>query len=210
MRVASLLQPLLLLIATPISCEAFVPAVPTRSSSRNLSENHHHPSSTALQLAADNKFGVLQRIESIKCLVVGGLAGSLALAPVALVHDVFFLAPHVTTSGLAQWEFDNDMASLVSALFAIVYRYCIRQDENEQLKQGVVGAFVLTRTLSRIVVPPYCTAIVLNCGSPLGYLDWSMIQQGLVNGVESAVMFGATAAAMEWAMSKGYISKFPG
>jgi hypothetical protein len=113
----------------------------------------------------DNKFGFGQRIESIKCLVVGGLVGSLALAPVAALHDLVLLsvlAP-VQTNGLAQWEFDNDAGSLQTALFAIVYRYCIRQDTNEQLNQGVIGAFCLTRTLSRIVVMPYCSAVVLNC-----------------------------------------------
>jgi hypothetical protein len=113
----------------------------------------------------DNKFGFGQRIESVKCLVVGGIVGSLALAPFAALHDLLLLgilAP-IDTNGLAQWEFDNDMGSLQAALFAIVYRYCIRQDTNEQLNQGVVGSFVVTRTLSRIVVSPYCSAIVLNC-----------------------------------------------
>lgn len=114
----------------------------------------------------DNKFGFGQRIESIKCLAVGGLVGGLALAPFAALHDIVLLhalAPAIQTSGLAQWEFDNDMGSAVAALFAIVYRYCIRQDTNPQLNQGVIGAFVLTRTLSRIVVSPYCSAIALNC-----------------------------------------------
>jgi hypothetical protein len=113
----------------------------------------------------DNKFGFGQRIESLKCLVVGGFVGSVALAPFAALHDLVLLgvlAP-IDTNGLAQWEFDNDMASLQAALFAIVYRYCIRQDTNAQLNQGVVGAFVVTRTLSRIVVSPQCSAIVLSC-----------------------------------------------
>lgn len=111
------------------------------------------------------KFGFGQRIESLKCLVIGAIVGSFALAPFALIHDVFLLgtlAP-ISTNGVAQWEFDNDMASLVTGLFAIVYRYCVREDENPQLNQGVIGAFVVTRTLSRIVVPAYCTAITLDC-----------------------------------------------
>jgi hypothetical protein len=113
----------------------------------------------------DNKFGFGQRIESVKCLVVGGIVGSVALAPFAALHDLILLsvlAP-IHTNGLAQWEFDNDMASVQAALFAIVYRYCIREDTNPQLNQGVIGSFVITRTLSRIVVSPQCSAIVLSC-----------------------------------------------
>jgi hypothetical protein len=113
----------------------------------------------------DNKFGFGQRIESVKCLVVGGIVGSVALAPFAALHDLVLLgvlAP-INTNGLAQWEFDNDMASVQAALFAIVYRYCIREDTNPQLNQGVIGSFVITRTLSRIVVSPQCSAIVLSC-----------------------------------------------
>jgi hypothetical protein len=37
-----------------------------------------------------------------------------------------------------------------------------------------------------------------------------MIVQGLANGAESAAMFGATALAIDYAMERGYISKFPG
>ena len=47
-------------------------------------------------------------------------------------------------------------------------------------------------------------------GAPLGYVDWNVLGQVAINGIEGAVMFGATAAAMEWAFDKGYISKFPG
>jgi len=55
------------------------------------------------------------------------------------------------------------MGSLEAALFAIVYRYAIRGDENPMLNQGVVGAFVFVRTLSRVQVPRYCSAAPLSC-----------------------------------------------
>jgi hypothetical protein len=117
----------------------------------------------------DNKFGFGQRIDSLKCLVTGAVAGSFALAPFAFIHDILLLeaVSPIQTNTLAQFEFDTDMGSVSCGLFAIVYRYCIREDENPQLNQGVVGAFVLTRTLSRITVPAYCSAIVLNCKSIL-------------------------------------------
>lgn len=47
-------------------------------------------------------------------------------------------------------------------------------------------------------------------GSPLGYFDWTMIQQGVLSGIESVALFGAAAVAMEFCFRRGYISKFPG
>ncbi len=111
----------------------------------------------------DNKFSFGQRIESTKSGIVGLVAGSICLAPVSALHNIVFGGMYVK-NGLAQWELDTDLGSLEAALFAIVYRYCIRQgDNNPQLNQGVLGAFVLTRTFSKIQAPFYCSAIPLDC-----------------------------------------------
>ena len=91
------------------------------------------------------------------------MAGGIALTPAAAFHDILVGNGSLVRNGVAQWEFDTDMGSLEGALFAIVYRYCIRQDKNDMLNQGVIGAFVLTRTLSRIQVPSYCSSIPLDC-----------------------------------------------
>jgi len=72
-----------------------------------------------------------------------------------------------------------------------------------------VGAFVVVRTLSRVHVPSYCTAAPLDCGDPLGYFDFNMIQQLVLNGLESAALFAGTAAAMEYAYERNWVSKFP-
>ncbi|CAB9528619.1 expressed unknown protein [Seminavis robusta] len=153
----------------------------------------------------DAKFGFGARIESFKCLVVGAFSGGIALAPVSLIRDCA-----VAQKSLAQWEFDTDAGALEAALFAIVYRYCIREDTNPQLKDGVVGAFVLTRTLTRIELPSYCSAVPVDCGPPLGYLDWNVLGQLLVNGIQSGILFAAAASGMEYCFRKNYISKFPG
>lgn len=142
-----------------VPVRAFAPAV-LQTSVLSAPGSSSARVSTAL---SGSNFDLTQRFESLKCLVIGAIVGSFALAPVAAIHDVFLLPSTITTNGLAQWEFDNDMASLQTGLFAIVYRYCIREDENPQLNQGVIAAFVVTRTLSRIIVSPYCTAIVLDC-----------------------------------------------
>ena len=44
----------------------------------------------------------------------------------------------------------------------------VRQDPNPQLKQGVVGAFVITRALAMLQASDECTALPLSCGPPLG------------------------------------------
>jgi len=153
----------------------------------------------------DDKFSFGQRIESVKCGVVGAVSGGVALTPVAFLHNLG------ADNGVAQWEFDTDMGSLEAALFAIVYRYCVRLDgdSNEMLQMGVVGAFVLVRTLSKIQVSGSCDAIPLSCGAPLGYFDWGMLLQGGWSGLESVALFGAAAFAMEYCFSRQIISKFP-
>jgi hypothetical protein len=44
-----------------------------------------------------------------------------------------------------------------------VYRYAVRDDDNPMLNQGVIGAFVLARTLSAIQVSDTCTSPPLIC-----------------------------------------------
>ena len=163
----------------------------TLSTSNNSNEN------------GEDKFSFFQRIESTKTAALGLLSGGILSTPFIALHDI-------PAYGAASWEFDTDMGSLQSALFAIVYRYCIREeDDNEMLNQGVVGAFVVTRTLSRIRVPSYCTAAPLNCGEPMGYFDYDMLQQLVLNGLESVALFGGAALAMEYAYSNKWITKFP-
>ena len=158
----------------------------------------------------EDKFSLLQRIESVKTGALGAVSGGIASAPFLALHDIVFQYDPYHANGLASWEFDTDMGSLQSALFAIVYRYCVREeDDNDMLNMGVVGAFVAVRTLARVKVPEYCSAAPLDCGDPLGYFDWNMIQQLALNGVESAALFGAAAVAMEYAYDRNWISKFP-
>eukprot|EP00568_Trieres_chinensis_P006241 CAMPEP_0183306566 /NCGR_PEP_ID=MMETSP0160_2-20130417/12731_1 /TAXON_ID=2839 ORGANISM="Odontella Sinensis, Strain Grunow 1884" /NCGR_SAMPLE_ID=MMETSP0160_2 /ASSEMBLY_ACC=CAM_ASM_000250 /LENGTH=206 /DNA_ID=CAMNT_0025469975 /DNA_START=22 /DNA_END=642 /DNA_ORIENTATION=+ len=204
---ASRLAKLLLLLAAAaaaIPASAFAPSI---ASAR---------SNIPLRMAPnagddDDKFSFAQRIESVKCLVVGSVSGGVALTPFTALHNLLLGAAGDATSvqnGLAQFEFDTDMGAVQAGLFAIVYRYCVREDTNPMLAQGVVGAFVLTRTLGRVSIPTYCSAAPLDCGAPLGYLDWSVLTQLALNGAEGAALFGVAAAAMEYSFGKGFISKF--
>lgn len=147
------------------------------------------------------------KIESTKSGIVGLLAGGIGLAPFSGIHDIFIGGDNVV-NGLAQWEFDTDMGSIEGALFAIVYRYCIRTDSNPMLNQGCIGAFVLVRVLSKIQIPSYCSAAPLDCGSPLGYFDWNTLTQASLAGIESVALFGSVALAMNYCFSNRFISKF--
>lgn len=152
----------------------------------------------------DDKFSMAQRIESAKCAVTGAVTGAVGAAPFTLLHSLVS-----SSNPIAAWEFATDMAALQAALFTLVYRYAIREDKNPMLNQGVLGAFVLARTLSTIQVSDSCSAVPLQCGALLGYFDWNMIVQGALTGAESVALFGAAALAMEVAFKRRWISKFP-
>lgn len=185
---------------SPPPAPAPIPSA-NKSTSTSTSSSTGTPDATA-------KFTFGQKIESTIAGLVGLFAGGIALTPFTALHDIAF--PGEIENGFAQFEFDTDTGSIAAALFAIVYRYCVREGEekNEMLPMGVVGAFVVVRTLGRIRVSNYCDAAPLDCGEPLGYFDWNMLQQGAFSGLESVAMFGAAAYAMEYCYKKGYISRF--
>ena len=114
-----------------------------------------------------------------------------------------------STAFTPQWEFATDTLVVQLLLFGVVYRYAVRSDDNEQLKQGAVGAFALVRTLSSVQVGDQCSAIPLNCGAPLGYLDWDMLLQLGAYFGESALAFGGAAFALETAWNKGWAARIP-
>jgi hypothetical protein len=159
----------------------------------------------------EDKFSFYQRIESIKTAILGGIVGSICSSPFIAIHDLLLDGTIGGGKGLATWEFDTDASAIQGALFAIVYRYCIRASDtkNDMLNMGVIGAFILVRTTSRIEIPTYCTAIPLTCGPPLGYLDYTILFALLVNSIEGLALFGGVAYCMEVAYNKAWISKFP-
>jgi hypothetical protein len=106
-----------------------------------------------------------ERINSGKAAIAGALVGSIAFAPVDLVVQQFILTGGgvggVEGAWLPQWEFNTDQMALQGALFAVVYRYATREDQNPMLKQGVVGGFTLVRALPLVKVSAACEAIPL-------------------------------------------------
>eukprot|EP00669_Euglena_mutabilis_P011845 TRINITY_DN6452_c0_g1_i1.p1 TRINITY_DN6452_c0_g1~~TRINITY_DN6452_c0_g1_i1.p1 ORF type:complete len:327 (+),score=52.08 TRINITY_DN6452_c0_g1_i1:28-981(+) len=139
-----------------------------------------------------------ERLESLKAAGLAAVVGSVAAA-----------GPGLLVAGLgAQWEFDVDMLALSSALFGVVYRYAVRTDPNPNLRQGVVGAFALVRTVAAIRVPATCTPFPLSCGPPLEYFNWDMLQQAVGAALPAFAAFGAAAVGLEVAMARGWIRQF--
>ena len=102
---------------------------------------------------------VLRRV-----LASGGYGAAAARARVAPG------APYLNASDLFEARFDErvtselvgagDAEGMLLALFGVVYRYAVRTDENPMLKQGVVGAFVITRSWALIDPPTTCDTLV--------------------------------------------------
>ena len=113
------------------------------------------------------------------------------------------------TNNIAQFEFDVDQISIAGALFGLVYRYVVRRDNNPQLRQGVVGAFAITRTVATVRVSSECLAVPLRCGPPLSYLDYAMLGQLASGLIVSGVAFAAAAAAVDAGVDRGWLKRFP-
>lgn len=140
-----------------------------------------------------------KRLESGKAAIGSTAAGMIAALPFLLLGPGAFTSP--------AWELQTDGLAVMLFLFGVVYRYAVRADENEMLKQGVVGAFVITRSWALITPPATCNIAPLSCGPPLGYFNWDMIFQGTFAAVETATACAAAAYAIEYSFVKGWIKR---
>ena len=128
--------------------------------------------------------------------MVAGVAAGIVAAVLLLVHRVPSLgwgtAIASIASGLSGSTFwvSAAIAGISGGLFGITYRYAVRQDENFQLKAGVVLAFSLVRGLALVNV----AAAVSLRGWPFG-----------VAIAESLLMFAAAAVMLEIAQGQGWV-----
>lgn len=149
----------------------------------------------------EDEFG--EKIESVKSAIFAAIGGSIAILPFALTRGALL---HFN----ADWEFNYDgLLILTAPLFGITYRYAIRRDNNPNLKQGVIGAFVITRAVATVKVVDICSSIPLNCGPPFYLFTDQMLIGGLINFGEAAICFGGAAYFMETLFKSGALSKFP-
>jgi len=139
-----------------------------------------------------------ERVESVKACAIAAISGTFWSAPVKASEFVAAkgAAGKATALLVAQWQYSFISLAVQLALFGAVYRCAVRNDNNDMLKQGAVGAFALCRS---------CAATqVLSLSGPDTWL-----QLGTYFG-ESILAFGGAAAALEYAWNRGYARRLPG
>ena len=145
----------------------------------------------------------LDRVESFKAAAISSIGGSLLYAPFSIIMTL------VSSGGLTgQWEFSSDMLAIQLAVFGITYRYTTRNDRNDNLADGVLIAFVLTRALQNIHVPEFCSSLPLDCGGPYGYLSSSMVTDIGRNLLDSYVAYVAAKYCLDKAQNSGLLSRY--
>ncbi|HEY9877751.1 MAG TPA: hypothetical protein V6D29_04805 [Leptolyngbyaceae cyanobacterium] len=145
-------------------------------------------------------FSDQERIESLKAATLTGLAAGSTAMLILLAHRSHELGwaralASVVTPGLSGWGFwvGSAIALFSGSLFGITYRYAVRQDENPQLKSGVVLAFGLVRGLAQVDVG---SALAQN-GSPF-----------LTAVAESLLLFGTAGLFLDLALRNAWIKPF--
>ncbi|MEM6837856.1 MAG: hypothetical protein AAF609_13480 [Cyanobacteria bacterium P01_C01_bin.120] len=145
-------------------------------------------------------FTPAERWESAKAAVAGGLAAGLLnlglLLAIRFFHSVEAVAIRHLFTELTDWTLLASLAiaALSGSLFALTYRYAVRQDSNPQLKTGVVTAFTLVRGLAQVDVD-----------SAIAQLNFWPIFMACG---ESLVLFGGSAIVLETAFAKRWLKPF--
>ena len=144
-------------------------------------------------------FTPAERLESAKVAITGGLVAGLISFGLLLLHR--FTAAELTLplsslwSGLAGLTLlvNGAIAMLSGSLFALTYRYAIRQDENPQLKGGVVLAFALVRGLAQV-----------DASSAIAQHFWPFFAAC----GESLLLCGGSAIALNLAFAQAWLKLF--
>lgn len=140
-----------------------------------------------------------ERIESLKAGVVGAGAAGLVFGMTSLGKTGLLAFPVVALAGwqhqTEQWDWlvRGGIVILAGFLFAITYRYIIRQDHNPHLKSGAVLAFGLVRGLAQVE-------------------GQALTQRALVPALwmlaESLLVFAIARLVLDWALSRGWLQPF--
>lgn len=139
-----------------------------------------------------------ERIESLKAAILGGLSLALTYCAIALLHSLLLSTPAPALSLLdvqvnITLLIKVAIAFLSGFLFGVTYRYAIRDDQNPQLKAGVVFAFGLVRGLAVIEGQPDITDTVW---------VWGILVS------ESLIEFAIARFTLDWAIQRRWIKPF--
>jgi hypothetical protein len=139
-----------------------------------------------------------ERIESLKAAILGGLSLALTYCAIALLHSLLLSTPAPALSLLdvqvnITLLIKVAIAFLSGFLFGVTYRYAIRDDQNPQLKAGVVFAFGLVRGLAVIEGQPDITDT---------FWVWGILVS------ESLIEFAIARFTLDWAIQRRWIKPF--
>jgi hypothetical protein len=146
-------------------------------------------------------FTAAERWASMQAAGVGGLLAGVASAGLLLLHQPHLLPTLGAALSRGEWTslallstaVSLAIAGLSGALFALTYRYAIRQDDNPQLKAGVVLAFSLVRGLAQV-----------DAGSAIAQNFWPF----LAACGESFLLFGGCAIALNLGFAQQWLKPF--
>jgi len=139
-----------------------------------------------------------ERIESLKAAILGGLSLTLTYCAIALLHSLLLSTPSPALSLLdilanITLLIKVAIAFLSGFLFGVTYRYAIRDDQNPQLKAGVVLAFGLIRGLAVIEGQPDITDT---------FWVWGILV------IESLIEFAIARFTLDWAIHRRWVKPF--
>jgi hypothetical protein len=137
-------------------------------------------------MTATSPLTVHERIESFKAGSLAALAGGMTML-LCLAGERAIGVGGDLRQGLVRVA----IASFITFLFGVTYRYIIRQDANTHLKSGAIGAFALTRGLSQLEA----------------IWDGSLLMASLILG-ESFGLFVAAQCLLDWAMQQRLLQPF--
>lgn len=148
-------------------------------------------------MLTSSQFTATERFESFKAAALGGACAGLVSLLTRLFNRFWIqnslAIPSFTGLAGLTLLINLAIAALSGSLFAITYRYAIRQDQNPQLNIGVVLAFTLTRGLAQV-----------DAGSAIAQNFWPFLSAC----GESFLIFAAAAGAIALANRLRWISRF--
>lgn len=139
-----------------------------------------------------SNFTDIERLQSLKAAILGGVVAGLTDGGLRLLRSGWPGALLSSLGGLTLLV-TIAIAALSGSLFALTYRYAVRQDPHPQLKSGVVLAFALVRGLAQV-----------DAASAIAQQYWPLAAALL----ESLLLFGLTGLGLEVALRQGWVKPF--
>lgn len=145
-----------------------------------------------------------ERIESIKAGLLGAIACTITALLLSLLEATLLPELHHTATGESPVSLISPLpwqslgwaiASLTGFLFAVTYRYVIREDPSSHLRSGAVLAFGLVRGMAQVDI------------AWLLQEDWLLL---LVMLGESLALMAIARIALDIGLSQGWLQPFKG